>query len=272
MLILGRDRLKDPSLGYAKTFLRQLEECLGLAVDGGVKIVVNAGGLNPAGLAAAVRDARRTARPGCVASPTSRATTCCHEPTSSGSARRSPPTPTSARGASPNALAPAPTSSSPAGSPTPRSSSGPAAAHFGWAPRRTSTRSPAPSSPGTSSSAAPQATGGNFAFFTEIADAHATRASRSPRSHADGTSVITKHPGTGGAVTVGTVTAQLLYEIGGRALRRPGRHRPLRHDRAQRRRSRPGADQRRTRRAAAAHAQGRAQHARRVPQRGRRSC
>jgi hypothetical protein len=59
-----------------------------------------------------------------------------------------------------------------------------------------------------------QATGGNYAFFTEIADL------RQPgfpiaEVRADGSSVITKHPGTGGAVTVGTVTAQLLYEIGG---------------------------------------------------------
>src|SRR5215212_9169064 len=55
MLILGRDRLKDPTAGYARTFLRQLEECLGLALDKGVRIVANAGGLNPAGLADAVR-------------------------------------------------------------------------------------------------------------------------------------------------------------------------------------------------------------------------
>lgn len=42
MLILGRDRMKDPSLGYAKTFLRQVEDTLGLALDKGVKIVANA--------------------------------------------------------------------------------------------------------------------------------------------------------------------------------------------------------------------------------------
>src|SRR5919202_4312764 len=55
MLILGRDRLKDPSAGYARTFLRQLEDCLGLAHERGVKIVTNAGGLNPAGLADGIR-------------------------------------------------------------------------------------------------------------------------------------------------------------------------------------------------------------------------
>src|SRR6201992_3246828 len=55
MLILGRDRMKHPERGYAKTFLRQLEDCLGEARDRGVRIVANAGGLNPAGLADAIR-------------------------------------------------------------------------------------------------------------------------------------------------------------------------------------------------------------------------
>src|ERR1700712_4133181 len=55
MLLLFRSRMKDPAKGYATTFLRQLEECLGLAVERGVKIVANAGGLNPDGCADAVR-------------------------------------------------------------------------------------------------------------------------------------------------------------------------------------------------------------------------
>src|SRR3981189_3951458 len=55
MLILGRDLIADPSKGYAKTFLRQMEHSLGRAVEQGVKIVTNAGGLNPSGLAEALR-------------------------------------------------------------------------------------------------------------------------------------------------------------------------------------------------------------------------
>jgi hypothetical protein len=81
MLILGRDRMKDPDTGYAKTFLRQMETCLGLALDRGVKIVVNAGGLNPL-----------ASRPPCVTSrrasgwrrvsAMSAATICCPAPPS----------------------------------------------------------------------------------------------------------------------------------------------------------------------------------------------
>src|SRR6185295_13734858 len=52
MFILWKGRQKDPSAGYAFTFLKQMEETLGLALARGVKIVTNAGGLNPAGLAA----------------------------------------------------------------------------------------------------------------------------------------------------------------------------------------------------------------------------
>jgi hypothetical protein len=56
MLILWRSRGRDPAKGYATSFLGQMEECLGLATDKGVKVVANAGGLNPAGLAGELRE------------------------------------------------------------------------------------------------------------------------------------------------------------------------------------------------------------------------
>src|SRR4029079_7529281 len=56
MLILFRTKLKHPDGGYAPPFVRQLEDCLGLALERGVRIVSNAGGLNPAGLASRVRE------------------------------------------------------------------------------------------------------------------------------------------------------------------------------------------------------------------------
>src|SRR5438132_13686958 len=56
MLILWKSRLKDPEAGYATTFLRQMEEVAGFAMDRGVKIVANAGARNPAGHASRLRE------------------------------------------------------------------------------------------------------------------------------------------------------------------------------------------------------------------------
>jgi hypothetical protein len=90
---------------------------------------------------------------------------------------------------------------------------GPAAAHFGWSPTDWDRLAGAVAA-GHIIECGTQATGGNFARFTEIANlTHA--GFPIAEIHSDGTSVITKHDGTGGAVTVDTVTAQLLYEIGG---------------------------------------------------------
>jgi hypothetical protein len=58
-----------------------------------------------------------------------------------------------------------------------------------------------------------QATGGNYSFFTEVPGLEHPGFPIA-EIEADGSSVITKHPGHGGQVSVGTVTAQLLYEIG----------------------------------------------------------
>ena len=63
MLILGKDTMKDAGLGYARTFVRQVEDCLGTALERGVRIVSNAGGLNPAGLAEQAARGRPRPRP-----------------------------------------------------------------------------------------------------------------------------------------------------------------------------------------------------------------
>ena len=55
MLILWKGLQRDASRGWAHTFLTQMEEVLGTCVDRGIKVVTNAGGLNPAGLADQVR-------------------------------------------------------------------------------------------------------------------------------------------------------------------------------------------------------------------------
>ena len=60
----------------------------------------------------------------------------------------------------------------------------------------------------------PQATGGNFSGFPTV-PGMLNPGFPIAEVAADGSCVITKHPGTDGAVTTDTVTAQLLYEIQG---------------------------------------------------------
>ena len=60
MLILAKSQMKKPELGYAVTFLKQMEGIMGTCLDKGIKVVVNAGGLNPTGLAEALRGVAKT--------------------------------------------------------------------------------------------------------------------------------------------------------------------------------------------------------------------
>jgi hypothetical protein len=224
MLILARDRAKAPERGYAKTFLIQLEECLGLALDRGVRIVVNAGGLNPGGLATAVRSlATRLGLPVRVAHVEG-------DDLLDRAAEFGFGTPPAGRSEATRGTILAANAYLGAwgivdclndgadvvvtGRVTDASVIvGPAAAHFGWA-RTDYDRLAGAVAAGHVIECGIQATGGNYAFFTEVADLSYPGFPLA-EIHADGSSVITKHPGTGGAVSVDTVTAQLLYEVSG---------------------------------------------------------
>ncbi|QNI09613.1 DUF1446 domain-containing protein [Mycobacterium kubicae] len=212
MLILGRDRMKNPDRGYAKTFLTQLEDCLGEAHDRGVRIVANAGGLNPAGLADAVRAlAEKLGIPARVAHVEGDDL----QPRAAELGLGSPLTANAYLGGwgiadCLNAGADVVVT----GRVTDASVIvGSAAAHFGWA-RTDYDELAGAVVAGHVIECGVQATGGNYSFFTEVPDLSYAGFPLA-EVHADGSSVITKHPGTGGLVSVDTVTAQLLYEITG---------------------------------------------------------
>jgi hypothetical protein len=216
MLLLWRSAAKDPSRGYATTFVRQLEDCLGLAWERGVKIVTNAGGLNPAGCAAAVRE---------VAGKLGLRVNVAHVEGDDLLPRR-------------EALAAA-------GVELPDSTITANAYLGGWGIARALDSGAQVVVTGRVTDAAlvigsaawwhgwarddydalagalvtghvlecgAQATGGNYSFFTEVPGMDYLGFPLAEIG-ADGSAVITKHDGTGGLVDVGTVTAQLLYEI-----------------------------------------------------------
>ena len=236
MLILWRTRLKRPETGYATTFLRQVEEILGSCLDRGIRVVTNAGGLNPAGCADAVREvAERLGLAVNVAhiegddllADLPRLQAAGHDLAHLDTGKAladlgiEPITANAYLGGWGIAAA------LDAGADVvvcPRVTDaalvvGPAAWWHGWA-RDDWDRLAGALVAGHVLECGAQTTGGNYAFFREIADLSHPGFPLAEVA-ADGSSVITKHPGTGGAVSVGTVTAQLLYEIAAPAYANP---------------------------------------------------
>jgi hypothetical protein len=228
MLILWKTQQRRPDEGYARSFLTQMEEVLGTCLERGVKVVANAGGLNPAGMA---RDL------GAIA------TTLGLHPTiayidgddvmdrvpgwlDSGMELRNLDTgqklsdlqvePVTAnaylgawgivealdRGAD-IVICPRVTDASVV--------VGPAAWAFDWKRDDWNALAGAVLA-GHVLECGTQATGGNYSFFTEITDP-VRPGFPLAEIYPDGSSIITKHPGTPGEVSIGTVTSQLLYEI-----------------------------------------------------------
>jgi hypothetical protein len=236
LMILLKDRLKDPSLGYARTFLRQLEEIAATALERGIKIVVNAGGLNPAGCAEAARALyqRLGLRAAVAHIEGDDLLGKLDELQAQGeqlshldkgiplSALQAPVLSANAylggfgiaaaleRGAD-LVICPRVTDASLV--------VGPAAWRFGWR-RDDWDRLAAAVVAGHIIECGAQCTGGNYSFFAEVPRLFAPGFPIA-EMRGDGTFVITKHAGTDGLVSVGTVTAQLLYEIAGPAYLNP---------------------------------------------------
>ena len=230
MSILWKARQKDGGAGYAVTFLKQMEEALGLALAKGVRIVANAGGLDPAGLAAKLRElAARLGLRARIAHVEGDdlldrlgvLQAAGHRLEHMDSGRplaelgRAPVTANAYLGGWGIAAAlEAGADVVVCGRVADASLVvGPAAWRFGWA-RDDWDRLAGAVVAGHVIECGAQATGGNYAFFTEVPGL-TNPGFPIAEVHEDGSAVITKHPGTGGEVSVGTVTAQLLYEIEG---------------------------------------------------------
>ena len=236
MLILWKARNKNPDAGYARTFLTQMEDVLGRCLERGIKIVTNAGGLNPRALATQLSTLAdslglqaRIAHidgddivdriPSLIADG--------HEfrhlddGRTLASAGVQPVTANAYLGGwgiaealradADIVVCPRVTDASLV--------VGPAAWWHGWERDDFDSLAGAVAA-GHVIECGPQATGGNYAWLDEITD---RRYPGFPIAEveADGSSVITKHDGTGGVVSPGTVTAQLLYEIAAPAYPNP---------------------------------------------------
>ena len=227
MLILARTRSRRPGGGYARSFVAQMEQVMGACLDSGIKVVSNAGGLDPRGCAEAVAEAAErlglSPRIACVDGDNlmGRLDRSSADAVTLRSFTTGGPMTDTTKLVTANAylggwgIAEALRRGADivvAGRVTDAAvACGPAAWHHSWEMDDWDALAGAVVA-GHVIECGTQATGGNYSFFTEI-DGMARTGFPWAEIAADGSSVIGKHDGTGGAVTVGTVTSQLLYEI-----------------------------------------------------------
>lgn len=229
MAILWRSRSRDPDAGYATTFVTQMEEVLGTCLEQGIKIVSNAGGLNPRGLQE--RLAKLAADLG-LAPKIAIVEGDDLMPRLADLVEKGHEFRHLDRGEALSEAGVTPLTANAylggfgikealdrgadlviCGRVTDAALVlGPSAWHFNWQRDEWDALAGAVAA-GHVLECGPQATGGNYSFFQEI-EGLDSPGFPIAEIESDGSAVITKHPGTGGRVTVGTVTAQLLYEIG----------------------------------------------------------
>jgi len=232
MSILQKQRARDPRAGFAHDFAGLIKRAAKHIVDHGVKVVANAGGINPEGCAQAVAAALQAAgyggrvKIGVVTGDdimprlgefldrgielrnldTGEPLTAIWNQVQSANVYFGafPIAEALCQGASvvitgrcnDAALA-----------------LGPMVREFGWKADDWD-RLSAGTIAGHTIECGAQCTGGNSQVDWENVSDYAGIGYPIVEAEADGTFVITKHPGTGGAVTVAGVTEQLLYEIG----------------------------------------------------------
>jgi len=228
MAILYKAQSKRPELGYAVTFLKQMEGVMGMCLDKGIKVVVNAGGLNPSGLAKALKDVAKTLQlhPKIAYIEGDNLMPRLAELQKGGVALKHldknltlgesgmPPVSANAylgcwgivealnKGADIVVTGRVADASV---------VMGPAAYHFGWSKDNWDAMAGVAMA-GHIIECSGQAVGGNYSYFEEVPSYHNVGFPIAEVFN-DGSSIITKHPGTGGLINIGTITAQLLYEV-----------------------------------------------------------
>ena len=227
MLILARTRAKRPGGGYARSFVTQMDQVMGTCLDEGIKVVSNAGGLDPRGCAQAVAEVaeRLGLNPRIAWVDGDDLMTRLRADAADAVTLRSFATGESMADTSKLITANAYLGGWGIAEALRRGADivvtgrvtdaavvcGPAAWHHGWALDDWDALAGAVAA-GHVIECGTQATGGNYSFFTEVQGMARTGFPWAEVAD-DGSSVIGKHDGTGGEVSVGTVTSQLLYEI-----------------------------------------------------------